>query len=173
MRPEKSYLTAELREQISRSSYLILTSYQGLTVAQFDDLRGRLLDARARIQVVKNRLLSRAAAEEGLGINGDLVGPTAIVVGEGDAAEIARIVREYAQKQEIPEFKLGFVDGRRLSAAQLNELAQLPPRPVILAQLLGVIQAPARNLAGVLYAKLASLVYVFQAAADSKRNQEG
>lgn len=172
MRPEKSFLAAELREQISRSRYMILTSYRGMTVAQLEELRGRLTGARARMQVVKNRLLARAAKEEGLGINGGLRGPTAIVVGDGEIAEIARILREYAQKQEVPEFKLGFLNGRRLSAAQLEELAQLPPRPVMLGQLLGLIQAPARNLAGVLYAKLASLVYVLQAAADAKRQGE-
>ncbi len=173
MREEKKYLVAELRKAIEGAGYLILTDYQGLTVSQVGELRGKLGEASASLQVVKNRLLKLAAEEAGLGFNGDLTGPTAIVVGDGDVTEVARVLRDYAKEAELPRFKFGFIEGQKVAASELQALAEMPPRPVLLAQLLGVLQAPARNLAGVLYAKTASIAYVLKAVLDKKQEQEG
>ena len=96
-----------------------------------------------------------------------MAGDNAMVCG-GDIVAVAKIVKEYAKSHDKAPVRLGVIDGHLITADQVGELADLPPREVLLAQLLGVLQAPASNLVRVLNAKLASVVYVLSAHLKNK-----
>jgi len=170
MRPEKQQLVADLRRLIEPCSGIFLISYKGLTVSQFAEFRSSLVEYGAECHVVPNRLLLRAAAECGLD---ELAGlaleeDNAIVTGGSDVVAIAKKVREFAKKHDAVAIKHGVLDGALISGQQVSDLADLPPREVLLAQLLGVLVAPAQQLVGVLNAKSASVVYALKAYLDKK-----
>jgi len=170
MRPEKHQLVHDICELLAGAPSLFLIAYKGLTVRAFSDLRAALEEAEARCVVVPNRLLKRAAAEAGLdGLAAlDLAGDTALVTcGDGPVA-VAKVLKEFARNHPEVAFKLGAVQGQLCTAEQAQAIADLPPREVLLAQLLGLLQAPARQLATVLNAKVASIVYVVSAYLKQK-----
>ena len=120
----------------------------------------------------KNALIKKAA--EALEISGldavDLTGSTAIIYGQGDCSAVAKLVKEFAKKCELLQAKGGYMDGNVLNAQDVTALADLPAKPVLQAMLLGVLQAPARNLVTVLNAKAASIVNVINAYKDKVQN---
>ena len=142
---------AELRERIERAVIVIAADYRGLTVTEMSALRRAVRDA-GELRVVKNRLFLRAAEEAGQPELAELLdGPTAIIFGFDDVAAPAKAMSEY-QRTARNTFALrkGALEGLVLSAAQLLELADLPPRPVLVAQLAGALQAPVARLLGLL-----------------------
>jgi len=172
MRPEKQSIIDEVRGKVTGASFLIIADYQGLTVAKTDQLRQRLSVADARIQVVKNRMLGHIAAEAGLGAMRDqLSGPSAMVYGKGDMAQVAKILKDFIKEHEKPVIKVGALDGVVLTAADVEQIASLPSRETLLGMVVGTIAAPMSQLVGVFQQKVASLLYVLQAAADKKGNQ--
>ena len=172
MRPEKVQLVQDLQGLLSSSAGLFLVSYKGLTVSDFAELRGRLAEVDAECHVVPNRLLLRAAAENGLETlaASALADDTAMVSGGQDATEVAKALRGFARQHKEVSFKAGVFEGKLYSREDTARLAELPPREVVLAQLLGLLQAPMGQLVGVLNAKVASIVYVLRAYADSKES---
>lgn len=170
MRAEKQQLVQDLKELIGLSTGFILIGYKGLTAAEFDDLRGQLAAVGSECHVIPNRLFKRAAAEAGIeslaeaGVNQD----NAMVTGGSDVAAVAKILKGFAKEHENAQMRLGVLDGSVLSAEQVGQLAELPPKEVLLAQLLGTLQAPASQLVRVLNAKLASIVYVLSAYQKKK-----
>lgn len=171
MRPEKQAIAEELKERVSGSDYVILADYTGMTVDQMQNLRGKLGEANARLMVVPNRQFGHVARELHLsGLAEDLKGPTAMVFGTGDVVETSKILRSFARGTDIPALKLGAVQGQVISAEQVRQLAQMPPREQLLAMAVGTLAAPMSGLVGVMKQKLASLVYVLQAAVDKKQN---
>lgn len=165
MRTEKIQLVKDLGALITSSDALYLVAYKGLDVDDFDDLRTELDKFGSECHVVPNRLFMRAAAECGLDSLAayDLTGDTALVTGGEDAAAVAKALKAFGRDHDALSVKVGAMDGQRLEASDVAMLAELPNREVLLAQLLGVMQAPARNLAGVMYNRLASIVYVLNA----------
>jgi large subunit ribosomal protein L10 len=119
---------------------------------------------------VPNTLVKKAAEKLGLenlaGV--ELSGDTALVSGSCDAVQIAKLVREFAKAKEQVKVKYGVLDGNLLTPADVDALADLPSREVLLAQLLGLLQAPGSQLVRVLNAKVASIVYVLDAYCKSK-----
>ncbi len=169
IRPEKASVLAELTTRAQDTSYLFFADYTGLKSGMTMELRRRLRGARARMQVVPNRIFRRALGEGRAKTHDQtLSGPTAVVVGRGDAVETARTLNDFSKEFKVLKIKGGELDGRALSAADVVALASLPAKPVLQAQLLGTLVAPMRNLAGVLQQKVASLVYVLKAVADKK-----
>jgi large subunit ribosomal protein L10 len=151
MRPEKANIVSDLSEKLNRSPFLLVTDYQRMKVDQFGELRNRLAPAGAEMRVVKNSFLKRAMADSGLPDVGDkLVGQTAIVMGEKDVAPVAKILKTFAAEFKIATLKIGVVDKSLLSSAEVEALAELPSREVLLAQLLGLFLAPATRLVRVL-----------------------
>jgi len=151
MRPEKASIVSDLSEKLNRSPFLLVTDYQRMKVDQFGELRNRLAPAGAEVRVVKNSFLKRAMADSGMPDVGDkLTGQTAIVLGENDVAPIAKILKAFAKEFKIATLKIGVVDKAVMSTADVEALAELPSREILLSQLLGLLLAPATRLVRVL-----------------------
>jgi large subunit ribosomal protein L10 len=151
MRPEKANIVADLSEKLSRSPFLLVADYQRMKVDQFGELRNRLAPAGAEVRVVKNSFLKRAMADSGMpDLSGELTGQTAIVMGENDVAPVAKILKLFAKEFKIAALKIGVVDKEVLSTSDVEALAELPSREILLSQLLGLLLAPATRLVRVL-----------------------
>lgn len=126
----------------------VVADYRGLNVAQVTELRKQLREAGVDFQVLKNTLLRRAtAAAELTELDAVLTGPTAVAFSETDAVIAAKILNDFAKKNEALKLKGGVVEGRVIDADQLKALAELPSRDGLLSMLLSVLQAPMRNFA--------------------------
>jgi large subunit ribosomal protein L10 len=171
MRPEKESMARELKERVANADFVILTNYSGMTVEQVRQLRGKLDQANAQMMVLRNRQFGHVARELDLeALGAGLKGPTAMVYGTGDVVETSKILRSMSKGSDIPTIKLGALQGRVITAEDVLQLAQLPPREQLLGMVVGTIAAPMTGLVGVMKQKLSSLVYVLQAAVDKKQN---
>ncbi len=151
MRPEKASIVSDLSEKINRSPFVLVTDYQRMKVTQFGELRNRLMPAGAEVRVVKNSFLKRALDEGGFPDVGEqLTGQTAIVLGESDVAPVAKILKTFAAEFKVAALKVGMVDKVILSTKDVEALAELPSREVLLSQLLGLFLMPATSLVRVL-----------------------
>jgi len=169
MRPEKISIVSDLAEKLNRSPFVLVADYQRVKVDQFGDLRNRLAPIGAEVRVVKNSFLKRAMTESGLPDVADkLTGQTAIVVGEKDVAPVAKILKTFAVEFKVAALKIGIVDKSVLSAKEIEVLADLPSRDVLLAQLLGLLLAPATTLARLLNEPAASLARLLNAKAEKE-----
>ncbi len=147
MRPEKASIVADLSEKLKGSPFILVTDYQRMNVNHFADLRNRLAASGAEVHVVKNSFLKRAMTDSGLPDVADkLTGQTAVVTGEKDAAPIAKILKTFAAEFKIAALKIGVIDKAVLSTQEIEVLAELPSRDVLLAQLLGLLLSPATKL---------------------------
>ena len=172
MRPEKAIIVEELQARLNASPFLFVADYTGLRVDQFTELRNRLFHVGARCHVVKNTFLRRAANDAGLPDLGELHGQTAIIVGDQDVAAAAKVVKTFASEFQKPSLRVGVIDRAVVSAEQLNAIADLPSREVLLAQFLGLLQQPATMLVRVLNEPASALARVLKAKAD-KEGGEG
>jgi large subunit ribosomal protein L10 len=151
MRPEKADIVSDLAARLKGSPFILVTDYQRMKVDQFGDLRNRLAPAGADVRVVKNSFLKRAMSDSGLPDVADkLSGQTAIVMGKKDVAPVAKILKAFAAEFKIATLKIGVIDKSILSAQEIEALADLPSREILLAQLLGLLLAPATRLVRVL-----------------------
>ncbi|MCM3703428.1 50S ribosomal protein L10 [Paenibacillus sp. FSL R5-0527] len=137
-------LTAKLRE----SATTVVADYRGLNVAQVTELRKQLREAGVEFQVLKNTLVRRATAAAELSeLDEVLTGPTAIAFSTEDAVAPAKILSDFAKKNDALKVKGGVVEGRVVGVDQIKALADLPSREGLLSMLLSVLQAPMRNFA--------------------------
>lgn len=150
-RPEKVSEVEILKDRLSRARAVVLTDFRGLTVAEINQLRARLREARVEYRVVKNRLLRIAAREAGIeGLDRYLEGPTGVAFGYEDPVLPAKIIHDFIRQMRKLETKGGVVDRRTVTPQEIRALADLPPRPVLLAQLAGSILGPLYGLMNVL-----------------------
>jgi len=164
MRLEKSSIVADLSEKLKSSPFVLVTDYQHMKVADFSELRNRLAPTGAEMHVVKNNFLRRAMSDSGFpDVSDHLVGQTAVVTGEKDLAPVAKIFKTFATEFRIAALKIGFVDRAVLSAAELETLAELPPRESLQAQLLGLFLSPATRLVRLLNEPGAALARLLSA----------
>jgi len=145
---EKQQTVAEVADKLKNSASTVLADYRGLNVAQVTELRKRLREAGVEFQVIKNTLTRRASeAAELTEINEHLVGPTAIAFSKEDPVAAAKIISEFAKKNDALKVKGGVVEGKVVGFDQIKALAELPNREGLLSMLLSVLQAPMRNIA--------------------------
>jgi large subunit ribosomal protein L10 len=150
-----------LADKLSRSSIAIVTDYRGLRVADMQALRRRLRDANVEYQVAKNTLTRFAAERVGKSaMIVDLEGPTAIAFGYDDPVLAAKAMQDYARTSRILTVKGGILGERRLSAADLQGLADLPGKPQLQARVVGTIQSPMASLVGAMNGLLSQIAYV-------------
>ena len=169
MRPEKASIVSDLSEKLKRSPFVLVTDYQRMKVGDFGELRNRLTPAGAEVHVVKNNFLKRAMTDSGFPDVGDkLVGQTAVVTGEKDMAPVAKIFKTFAAEFKIAALKVGFIDRTVLSTAELETLADLPPREVLQAQLLGLFLSPATRLVRLLNEPSSALVRLLKAKSEKE-----
>ncbi|MNP18124.1 50S ribosomal protein L10 [compost metagenome] len=144
---EKQQLVNDVTAKLQDSSCTVVADYRGLTVAQVTQLRKNLREAGVEFQVLKNTLVRRATAEANLTeLDAVLTGPTAVAFGK-DVVAPAKVLVDFAKKNDKLQIKGGVVEGRVVNAAQLKALADLPSREGLLSMLLSVLQAPMRNFA--------------------------
>jgi large subunit ribosomal protein L10 len=163
---DKERLVTELTERLKSSQTLIVADYRGLTNAEIDALRGVLLEQGARFSVVKNTLTRRAAEAAGAdALLALLEGPTAIAFLEsgGDPAAVAKALADTAKTTRVLAIKGGLLEGRPMSAEEVENLAKLPPADVVRAQLLGAITAPLTTLVALFNAPLQNLMGLIDA----------
>jgi len=164
MNPDKKYIIDELFERVNTSPFVLVLDYTGMTVPEFDELRSKLSENGAESHVAKNSYMRKALENANLpDISDQLLGQTAFVTGESDVCAAAKAVKEFAKKADKLTVKTGILDGDVLDPAQVNALAELPSRDVLLATLLSVINAPATQLARVLNEPASSLARVIKA----------
>ena len=145
---EKTAVIEELASKFQNSSGAVLTEYRGLTVAQLKELRGALR-GNATFSVTKNTLAKVAATQAGVGdeVASLLVGPSAIAFVDGDVAQAAKGLLDFAKANPLLVIKGGVLDGKALTAAEVGKLADLEPREVLLAKLAGAMKASMSNAA--------------------------
>jgi large subunit ribosomal protein L10 len=163
---EKQRVVSELTDRIQSTETLIVADYRGLTMPQIDDLRTELLKHGARFTVVKNTLTRRAAEAAGAeALLALLEGPTAIAFleADGDPVEVAKAIGAAARQTRVLEVRGGVLEGRPITAADIENLAKLPPLDQLRGQVLGGITAPLYAVVGLFAAPLQNLVGLIDA----------
>ena len=155
MRAEKNYLIAEVDTHLKKSDYVILTNFTKVTVADTAELRKRLAVEKAEFHVVKNSSLRVAAKTLGLPeFESSLAGPTAVIVGGKNSAGVAKILKKFFEEKQKLEIKVGVIDKKIISAADLAKIADLPSFDALRAQFLGLLTSNAAAFVRVLDAKV-------------------
>ena len=144
----KKVQVEEIAAKFKAAASIVVVDYRGLTVGQATELRKQLREAGVEFKVYKNTLTRRAAEIAGLeGINEYLTGPNAIAFSNEDVVAPAKIINEFAKKNEALEIKAGIIEGNVSTVEDVKALAELPSREGLLSMLLSVLQAPVRNFA--------------------------
>ena len=155
MRAEKNYLIAEVDTHLKKSDYVILTNFTKVSVADTAELRKRLATEKAEFHVVKNSSLRVAAKALGLPeFESALSGPTAVVVGGKNSAGVAKILKKFFDEKQKLEIKVGVMEKKLITAADLNKIADLPPFEALRSQFLGLLKSNAAAFVRVLDAKV-------------------
>jgi large subunit ribosomal protein L10 len=144
----KKLIVDEIADKLRNSKSTIVVDYRGLTVGQVTELRKQLREAGIDFKVYKNSMTRRAAEAAGLeGLNAALTGPNAIAFSNEDVVAPAKILNDFAKKNDALELKAGVIEGNIATVEEVKALAELPSREGLLSMLLSVLQAPIRNLA--------------------------
>jgi len=154
-----------LTEKLKKAKVAVLTDYRGLTVKQMQDLRGKLRTGNVEYRVVKNTLARRAADAAGYkDLESELQGPVAIAFGYDDLSLPPRLINEFVRTTRLKlEVVGGVVEGRVFNRDQIKQLADLPSRDVLLAQLLGTLQSPVAQLVGIMQTPVQQLIGLLNA----------
>ena len=174
-RDQKEQVVEELTARLKAADTLLVADYRGLTMPQIDDLRSRLLESGARFTVVKNTLTRRAAEAAGTEALLTLLdGPSAIAFleADGDMVAAAKALADSARETNVLEIRGGILQGRAMTADEVQSLAKLPPEDVLRGQVLGAIVAPLTALAGLLSAPLQNLVGLIDARIEQLGGEE-
>ncbi len=171
MRPEKESIVKEIKESLDAAEFVYLADYRGLSVQKLAELRITLAGADAEMHVYKNRYLGVAMGEERRSeLAGSLSGPTGVFTGSGDPTAVAKILVKFKKENKLPILKGGTLNNKVLTDSDIEAMAKIPPREILLSQLVGTVQAPMSALVGVMTAKVSSLLYVLNAIEDKKKN---
>lgn len=165
----KQELVAQYRELVEKYPSLILASTSGLTVKQLEGLRAQVREAGGEFRIVKNTLINVVFDEAGIKLpEGTLIGPTAIGFSSDGVVSVAKALVDLAKETKVVELKPSIIDGAVYTKTQVQQLADLPPMPVVQAKLLSVLQAPATKLAGVLSGSVRQVVNVVKAYSETE-----
>ena len=170
---EKVVLVDDLKKRFVEAKAAYLTQFAGLNVASINELRIKIRSVGGHYQVVKNtlaKLSSEGTSFEPMGK--DLKGPIGWAITSGDPVPLAKVLKEFGKENESFSYFHGVMEGQTLDTKGIDQLAELPPKEVLLAQLLGVMQGPARNLACVIQAVPRQLVTVLDAIRKKKEKEE-
>jgi len=166
----KQVVVQEIAEKFRNAKTAVLVDYRGLTVEEVTELRAKSRDAGIEYKVYKNSMMRFAAKETGYeGLLDVLVGPTAIAFCNTDPLAPAKIFSEFAKKHKSLVIKAGMVEGKVLDVQGVAELAELPPREVLVAKVLGALNSPISGFVNVLNGNLRGLVVALDAIAQQKQ----
>ena len=145
---QKKAIVEDLAEKFGRAASAVLVKYEGITVEQDTALRAALRAAGIEYTVIKNTLIGKACDKAGFeGLKSELEGMNAMAISFDDPIAPAKILKEYAEKIETFELRGGILDGAVIDKNTVKELADIPPREVLIGKLLGSIQGPLYGLA--------------------------
>ena len=170
----KQQVVADIVKRFQEAKSVVLVDFKGLTVEEITALRVKFRAGNVEYVVLKNTLVRRALAELNItGLDDKLVGPSAFAFSMGDAVSGAKILKEYmdADKRETISVKAGIVDGVVVDPKGVQVLADLPPREVLIARIMGSLNAPVTNFVGVCAAMLRSVVYAVEAVRKQKAGE--
>lgn len=172
-RTEKIALGQSLKEKFQKSELVIFADYKGLGANQANILRAKVRGAKGEVIVLKNNIARFVTKDGALGegpkqLLDSVVGPTVCAFSYGDHAALAKIMHEFAKENEAFQLKESLMSGKALKVTEVEQLATLPSREVLLARLLGQLNAPISNFVGVLAAVPRSLVTVLTAIGRKK-----
>jgi large subunit ribosomal protein L10 len=172
-REEKKKSADQLHEELKKAKGVVLSKFQGITVAQDFELRRKIAGSGAQYKVVKNSLIERAAKGTTLEpVAKKLAGTTSVAITEKDPVALAKILTEYAKENPIFTFKSGVVEGRVVSMADFTALATMPPKEELLAKVLFLFNSPAQRVATTLSGVARNLAYVISQAVKEKKFKE-
>lgn len=170
---DKATAVAEITEQFKASTATVITEYRGLSVGNLAQLRRSLGDG-ATYTVAKNTLVKRAAAEAGVeGLDELFAGPTAIAFIQGEPVDAAKAIKAFAKDHKALIIKGGYMDGAPLSVEQVQAIADLESREVLLAKLAGAMKAKTSQAAALFQAPLSQVARLAQALQDKRTESEG
>jgi large subunit ribosomal protein L10 len=165
---DKATAVADIAEQFKSSTATVITEYRGLTVANLAELR-RSLSGSATYSVAKNTLIKRAASEAGVeGLDELFVGPTAIAFVSGEAVDAAKAIKKFAKDHKALVIKGGYMDGRALTVAEVERIADLESREVLLAKLAGAMKANLSKAAALFNAPASQMARLAAALQEKK-----
>jgi len=166
----KQQLVAELTEKLGKASAVFLADFRGMNVEQATQLRNDLRKAQAEYRVVKNTLLELATRDtDKASLSEHFAGPTAVAFTSDDPVAAAKVLAKYAKEQQnVFKLKGGVLSGKALAVSDITALAELPSREVLVAKLLGTLNAPISNFVGVLAAVPGSFVRALDAIRQKK-----
>jgi len=165
----KIEMLAGYEQSISKSQLVLVVEYSKMRQQNIDDLRLKMRDAGAKLMIIKNTLMDLALTRAGLKKPAPLAGNVIFIFGAGDAAALAKTLTDAIQKSEVFKLKYGYLDGALVSAAQVKALADLPPLPVVRAQLLGTFNGVASKLVRTLAEPGRRAAAVLQAHVDKQK----
>lgn len=166
---QKVELVADLTEKLKSAQGVVLADFTGLTVEKITKLRRACLAGESQFYVVKNTLAKRALKEAGIeGLDEYLAGPTGWAITEVDAVAPAKVLSDFAKENDLPKIKAGYIDGSVLNADDVGAIAKLPSKPVLMAQIAGLIQAPVTGIAAGVNAVMASLAIAMEEVRKQK-----
>ena len=172
-KPDKVAAVAEIADRFRTSSATVVTEYTGLSVAQLSQLRVAL-GSSAKYRVAKNTLVQRAAQEAGVqGLDDLFVGPTAIAFVEGEAVDAAKALRDFAKDNNALVIKGGYMDGKPLSVNEINRLADLESREVLLSKAAGAFKAKLSQAAALFQAPASQVARLAAALEEKRKGEEG
>ena len=170
-KPDKVAAVAEIAESFRSSSATVVTQYTGLSVSQLSQLR-RALGTSAKYRVAKNTLVKRAARDAGVeGLDELFAGPTAIAFIEGEPVDAAKALRDFAKENGNLVIKGGYMDGRPLTIAEVNQIADLDSREVLLAKAAGAFKAKLSQAAALFQAPASQMARLAAALRDKQEEQ--
>jgi len=163
-------MVADYVDKVSRSPVMILADYRGLTVANVTDLRQRLRAQNSGFHVIKNSLFALALQESGVEVPPDrLDGPLAVGFSYGDPSAVAKVLLDFARETQILQVRGAILSGQFVGAEQVRAIADLPPREIVLAQLVGTLQGPMSTLVSTITAPLREIAQVLRARSEQEQ----
>ncbi len=171
IKSDKPLFVSKLTKELADSSSVLLVNYAGLSVKMQQDLKKRLKAADAKMTIVKNTLLKRAGKEAKIDDktleDTVLSGQTALVLGKSDPIAPLQILYKFAKEFQIPSLKVGIIDGNFQDKTNLEKLALLPSKEILMGQALGSIAAPLYGIVGVLQGNIQKLLYILKSKAEA------
>jgi len=163
----------EMKERLDAATSVYLTSFEGLTVAEAGELRGRLIEAGGSLQVIKNRLLKIAVVGTDYESMAELLtGPNALTYCTEDSIEPLKVLAEFAEGHGQPPVRAGVVEGRVLSPREIERLSKVASRDQLIAEVIGGFAGPVNELVFTLGGLVSELVFTLQAIADEQGGAE-
>ena len=172
LRTQKIDVVAQIKELFENSGAYFITDYQGLNVADMTVLRKELRESKVKYLEAKNTLFRLAAKDAGIdSLDEFFEGPTAVAFANDDPSVAAKILHESHKKTELPRFKVFVVEGQLHQADEIKALAELPPRNILLSQVVAAVEAPFTELIGTLDGFFRELVGVIDALEEKKKGE--